>query len=489
MNYRIIYKDELYHHGIKGQKWGQRNGPPYPLGVSDHSAREQKAGWRSSLSSSKNEYKRAKTNAKIARNKRNRAYDEASNFSSLHPISQFVKSSKNYRKSNDLWNNAKQKDIAYDDAVKKLNAAKGDYKSAKSEYNNKRIANVLGISEKEAQQIKKYAKIVGISLATTAGLVAAGYLISRNRHTLSAVAKSTIEKGKEALAKTGLVKGIDPSQVVTGINKSGASTTYKLASKGLFANGDNIGSLAQKHGYKRVSADFIKEAINNPKIHPDVDALVRSVRLDQVSIFSGTRRLSCWSTAQSYYLSSLTGKNFCSMSFENLVDFNDFKTLYKTQPKIFDAFGKEAADFVGKFGRGEGRIRFTEDAGKALVSNLFKNTHSANNLTADGKKTVGFINAAYRGMTCTHQWNYEIAKGAGGKRILTIVDGYAGERYPVASQAIDGSINFLKNNNNNGFSKFMEELYHYNVDSLRFYAPDLSSIDPEALSKIILGMK
>ena len=24
--------DELYHHGIKGQKWGVQNGPPYPLG-------------------------------------------------------------------------------------------------------------------------------------------------------------------------------------------------------------------------------------------------------------------------------------------------------------------------------------------------------------------------------------------------------------------------------------------------------------------------
>lgn len=39
----------LTHHGILGQKWGKRNGPPYPLGASDHSASERKAGWRKSL--------------------------------------------------------------------------------------------------------------------------------------------------------------------------------------------------------------------------------------------------------------------------------------------------------------------------------------------------------------------------------------------------------------------------------------------------------
>jgi hypothetical protein len=27
----VIREDELYHHGIKGQKWGVRHGPPYPL--------------------------------------------------------------------------------------------------------------------------------------------------------------------------------------------------------------------------------------------------------------------------------------------------------------------------------------------------------------------------------------------------------------------------------------------------------------------------
>lgn len=43
-------QEYLAHHGILGQKWGKRNGPPYPLDTSDHSASEKKAGWRKSLS-------------------------------------------------------------------------------------------------------------------------------------------------------------------------------------------------------------------------------------------------------------------------------------------------------------------------------------------------------------------------------------------------------------------------------------------------------
>ena len=32
----LVTEDELYHHGIKGQKWGERNGPPYPLDQKTH---------------------------------------------------------------------------------------------------------------------------------------------------------------------------------------------------------------------------------------------------------------------------------------------------------------------------------------------------------------------------------------------------------------------------------------------------------------------
>lgn len=36
----------LYHHGIAGQKWGVRNGPPYPLDYKEHSKREIRGEYR-----------------------------------------------------------------------------------------------------------------------------------------------------------------------------------------------------------------------------------------------------------------------------------------------------------------------------------------------------------------------------------------------------------------------------------------------------------
>ena len=39
---RTYYDEELYHHGIRGQKWGKRNGPPYPLSGGQLSYDERK---------------------------------------------------------------------------------------------------------------------------------------------------------------------------------------------------------------------------------------------------------------------------------------------------------------------------------------------------------------------------------------------------------------------------------------------------------------
>ena len=44
MYVQAISPDELWHHGIQGQKWGHKNGPPYPLDPkSDYSKEERKA--------------------------------------------------------------------------------------------------------------------------------------------------------------------------------------------------------------------------------------------------------------------------------------------------------------------------------------------------------------------------------------------------------------------------------------------------------------
>lgn len=54
----------LAHHGILGQKWGHKNGPPYPLDEGDHSSSEKKAGWRKSLASAIKDHKKKKQRVK-----------------------------------------------------------------------------------------------------------------------------------------------------------------------------------------------------------------------------------------------------------------------------------------------------------------------------------------------------------------------------------------------------------------------------------------
>lgn len=62
----------LSHHGILGQKHGQRNGPPYPLDASKHSAAEKAAGWMKSLKE-KHEAKKKTKQRKAALDKARKA--------------------------------------------------------------------------------------------------------------------------------------------------------------------------------------------------------------------------------------------------------------------------------------------------------------------------------------------------------------------------------------------------------------------------------
>lgn len=61
------YSTVLCHHGILGQKWGKKNGPPYPLDAEKHSAAEKAAGYAKSIKSKiQNGSKKLISNAKEA---------------------------------------------------------------------------------------------------------------------------------------------------------------------------------------------------------------------------------------------------------------------------------------------------------------------------------------------------------------------------------------------------------------------------------------
>lgn len=73
--YYVIYKNsELCHHGILGQKWGHRNGPPYPLDASDHSSAEKKAGWRKSLGATVQKLGQSNVNRATSKARAKQAY-------------------------------------------------------------------------------------------------------------------------------------------------------------------------------------------------------------------------------------------------------------------------------------------------------------------------------------------------------------------------------------------------------------------------------
>ena len=62
------YTNTIYHHGIKGQEWGVKNGPPYPLDPEDHSASEKRA--KKSTRTTKSQLKTKLTKEEIERRKK-----------------------------------------------------------------------------------------------------------------------------------------------------------------------------------------------------------------------------------------------------------------------------------------------------------------------------------------------------------------------------------------------------------------------------------
>lgn len=112
--------DELYHHGVKGQKWGVRryqnkNGSLTPAGKK-----------RYSLVENDNSPTKLET-AKTALYKANKAYDKAFNKAHARSIAAYSPLKKHREANDKRWEDAANK-------AKEANKAKKEYISAKKKY-------------------------------------------------------------------------------------------------------------------------------------------------------------------------------------------------------------------------------------------------------------------------------------------------------------------------------------------------------------------
>lgn len=377
---------ELMHHGILGMKWGDQNGPPYPLGEGDHSRSEEKAGWKKSLDADHAEPKHAKLYDKLKRQTMPKSYEK--------------------------------------------------------------MLNAVGLTKEDAVQT---AKVLGVSLACAAGLYAV-------------CAYPAISLGVHKLA--------------SDVNSSGWIRPYKIGD--LLKNAktsrsvDGIGQVAERYGYHIMPSRDLFKSAEIQALFSDRDRLIKQVRGSVVDS-SAPRRLSCWSAAHAYFMSALTGRDYASRDFNNLVDFNDFGKLYNKEQNIFNLAGTAVKDFVGK--PGSKLTRCGGNDAKMLIKSIVQNANTGNDSHGG---TIGFINAAYHNLGCTHQWNFEITNGGS----IFMSDGYSGDRWFVGMM-VKGRENPVFDDS--GLAKLIGELHHYNRDSVRFYAPKLSDINPETVSQIILG--
>lgn len=181
--------NELYHHGILGMKWGERNGPPYPLSSGAHSAREKKHGTKGWTAEAKADVK-CKPSANSERTSKKKTRKTAEDITK-----DVIKEAKHQNGSNDK----NQKPSLSKVSLKDVNTYRSEMIEKYSKSDPEKADKYKNASEKdlaeEYQRRKELTKTV-VAVAAVVGVSAACYFAFRSG-AVKRIAKSGITQADD----------------------------------------------------------------------------------------------------------------------------------------------------------------------------------------------------------------------------------------------------------------------------------------------------